>query len=172
MLLLCPGPLVTPMVCITLMRTHLVPPFHRWCSSVPNYPAHEGQQWAAQGWYHPWIVSMSNSAGKILPEQSCIGLFFNPTLAFWFGRDFSASFHACPQAWQHEQRLSWCASAFCCLFFLRLAVPGLSPSFSLGHCLGPLNQVFTGPQGHWETWGMGTALGSLLLSKVHGDLRW
>lgn len=101
------------------------------------------------------LMPSLDSAGKILPKQSCTGCFFNPTLAPWFGKDFNAWFHACPQAWQCEQRLSWCASAFYCLLFSRHALSGLSPSFTLGHCLGPLNQVFTGPQGHWETWGWG-----------------
>lgn len=159
MLLLCPGPLITPMICITLMRTQFVSLFHHWCPSLPNYPAREEQQQATQGWYHPWIVLMSNSTGKYYLSSLAWDIFFNPTLAFWFGRDFSSWFHARPQARQREQRLSWRASAFYCLFFLRLALSGLSPSFSLGHCLDPLNQVFTGPQGCWETWGVGTAVG-------------
>lgn len=146
-LLLGPGSLVTPRS--AQMRTQSESPFHRCCPSVPSYPAHK-ERWATRGWCHPWIVQVKYYLSSLARD-----VFLNPTLALRFGKDFSARFHACPQAWQCEQRLSWRASAFYCPFFSRLALSGLSPSFPLGRSLGALNQVFTGPQGHGQTWGWG-----------------
>lgn len=131
------------MVFTAPVRTHLVSPVHHWCPSAPNHPAQRNSRRDKAG------STPGESSGETVQDNYSMarGNFLNLPLAFWFARDFSSWVCACPRAQGCEQRLLWCASAFNFLFFSKFVASELSPSFSLGHCLGPLDQVFPGAMG-------------------------